>query len=76
MVATRQTETGPSQIRPTGKHPFHPLPVGPNLGASYRESLAQEIGRHRQDIAELLRRLADSCEVFYRKEKWICILGM
>jgi len=47
-----------------------------NLSASYSTSFAKEIGTHRQDIADLLARLADACEKFYRQKDCICILGM
>ena len=34
MAAGRTARTEPAQIRPTGKCPFHPLPVGPNPAAT------------------------------------------
>jgi len=47
-----------------------------NLPASYRERLDAEIAAHREDIAQLLRTLADECERFYQESEWICVLGM
>jgi len=47
-----------------------------NLNASHRTWMSNEIAEHRQEIASLLRELADECEGFYRKDEWVCVLGM
>ena len=47
-----------------------------NLDASYRTWVGDEIAAHRQEIASLLRELADECEGFYQKGEWVCVLGM
>lgn len=47
-----------------------------NLDASYRVQLDEELSSHREEIAQLLHRLADACEQFYSQNDWICVLGM
>lgn len=47
-----------------------------NLNASYRERLDEEVAAHRQEIADLLRDLADECEGFYHASSWMCVLGV
>jgi hypothetical protein len=47
-----------------------------NLQAAYRERLDAEVDLHRDDIANMLRDLADECSKFYEREEWICVLGI
>ena len=47
-----------------------------NLDASYRTWVGPEIAAHRDDIAQLLRELADECEAFYEQNEWVSVLGM
>jgi hypothetical protein len=47
-----------------------------NLDASYRTRLDEEIVSSRDQIAEMLGKLADECNGFYQKEDWICVLGV
>lgn len=47
-----------------------------NAQASYREYLEDEIASHRNQIATMLREVADAAEKYYQQGDWICILGM
>ncbi len=47
-----------------------------NLSAPYRDRLDSEVEPHREEIARMLRELADACGGFYSREDWVCILGM
>jgi hypothetical protein len=47
-----------------------------NLAASYREGLDQELHIHKAEIARMLSELADACDGFYSRDKWVCILGV
>jgi hypothetical protein len=47
-----------------------------NLDASYHARLNEELSSHREEIAQLLRELAEECERFYLQGDWICVLGM
>jgi hypothetical protein len=50
--------------------------VALNLSAAYRDRLEFEIPAHRDEIASMLRKLAEACSFFYEREDWVCVLGM
>ena len=47
-----------------------------NLNVVYKAYMAKEITENRESIIKMLNELCNSFEQFYKKEEWVCILGM
>jgi hypothetical protein len=46
------------------------------LDASRHAGLENEITRHADAIAAMLKELSSECRAFYERDGWICVLGM
>jgi hypothetical protein len=47
-----------------------------NLDIVYRASMQKEVAENKEQIINLLMELANAFQQYYRKEEWVCILGM
>jgi hypothetical protein len=47
-----------------------------NLSESHSGRLHNEVATHGADIEEMIRTLATECAGFYKRDDWVCILGM
>ena len=50
--------------------------VALNMATSFGRGFDDELTKHRAAVIELLRGLAESCEGFYSRGEWICVLGV